>query len=118
MQLLLPYGPLRKLNHIYLISFSLSFLICQMGTIMLITRELKNSADMLAQCLACDRRFFFLFSGHAHGIWKFPGQGSNLHHSSDWGHCSDNAGSLNCCATGELLDRHLIAVNHKHFIIT
>ena len=66
MQLLLPYGPLRKLNHIYLISFSLSFLICQMGTIMLITRELKNSADMLGQCLACDRRFFFSF------FWPCP----------------------------------------------
>ena len=33
--------------------------------------------------------FFFLgFFGHAHGMWKFPGQDSNPCHSSD------NAGSL------------------------
>ena len=31
-----------------------------------------------------------------HGMWKFPGQGSNLHRS-----CS-NTGSLTPCATGEL----------------
>ena len=32
--------------------------------------------------------FSFSFFGHACGMWKFPGQGSNLRHSSN------NAGSL------------------------
>ena len=41
----------------------------------------------------------FIFSG-VHIIWKFPGQGLNLHHSSNPGHCSDDAASLTCCATG------------------
>ena len=27
-----------------------------------------------------------------HGMWKFSGQGSNPRHSSNPGHCSDNAG--------------------------
>ena len=35
--------------------------------------------------------------GHACGMWKFPGQGSNPCHSSD-----NNAGSLTHCATREL----------------
>ena len=39
----------------------------------------------------CPFNFLFVFSfvfGCAHGMQKFPGQGSDLHHSSD------NAGSL------------------------
>ena len=32
-----------------------------------------------------------------------PGQGSNPCHGSKPSHCSDNAGSLSCCTTGELL---------------
>ena len=35
---------------------------------------------------------FIIFS---HGMWKFPGQGSNLHHGNDLSHSSDNAGILN-----------------------
>ena len=34
------------------------------------------------------------FFGHSRGIWKFLGQGSNLSHSSDPSHTSDNARSL------------------------
>ena len=34
--------------------------------------------------------FFWLY----YGMWKFPGQGSNLCHSSDPSGCSDNTGSL------------------------
>ena len=37
--------------------------------------------------------FFFLL-GHTHSMWKFLGQGSNPHHSSDQSHSSDNARSL------------------------
>ena len=33
--------------------------------------------------------------GLAQGMWKFPGQGWNLHHSSDQSPSSDNTGSLN-----------------------
>ena len=36
-------------------------------------------------------------SGCTHGMWKFPGQGSNL------GCCSADARSLTCCTTRELL---------------
>ena len=42
--------------------------------------------------------FFFLF-GHIHGMWKFPGKGLNLYHSSDPSHWGDNTGSLTCQAT-------------------
>ena len=48
--------------------------------------------------------YFFFFFGCAHGIWTFPGQGSNLSHSSDPSHCSDSARSLTHCATRELQD--------------
>ena len=42
----------------------------------------------------------YLFTGHAHGLWKFPGQGSNPHHSSNHDSlCTDNARSLTRCAT-------------------
>ena len=37
-------------------------------------------------------------------MWKFPGQGLNLCHSSTLSRCSDNTGSLSHCATRELLD--------------
>ena len=30
--------------------------------------------------------FFFFFFGHTHSMWKFPNQGSNLHHSSNLSH--------------------------------
>ena len=43
-----------------------------------------------------------MYLGRAHSRQKFPGQGSNLHHSSDPSSCSDKAGSLTCCATGKL----------------
>ena len=35
----------------------------------------------------------FFFFGHALGMQKFPGQGSNPHHSSDPNYSNDNAGS-------------------------
>ena len=38
--------------------------------------------------------FFFLLFGHAGGMWKFPGQGSNLSYSCNQSHSSDNNGSL------------------------
>ena len=40
--------------------------------------------------------FFFFFFGYPHGIQKFPGQGWNLHHSSD------NIRFLTCWGTREL----------------
>ena len=46
--------------------------------------------------------FVFLFFGYTCSMWKFPGQGQKLRHSSDLSHCSDNAGSLTYCATREL----------------
>ena len=43
--------------------------------------------------------FFFFFFGHTHSMWKFLGQGSNLHHSRDPSHCSNNTVSWTCWAT-------------------
>ena len=37
---------------------------------------------------------FFFFFCCTHGMWKFPGQGSNPHHNSDLSRCSDNTSSL------------------------
>ena len=45
--------------------------------------------------------FFF---GHARNIWKFPSQESNPRHSSNQSHSSDNAKSLTCRATRELVE--------------
>ena len=41
--------------------------------------------------------------GDALGTRKFPGQGSNSHDSSDLSHSTDNARSLTCWATRELV---------------
>ena len=46
--------------------------------------------------------FFFFFSGHIYGMWKFLGQGLNLHHSSDLSHCSGHTRSLTHWAMREL----------------
>ena len=46
--------------------------------------------------------FIFCFFGQACGMQKFPVQGSNLHHSSDPSHSSDNDGSFNSWATKKL----------------
>jgi len=43
------------------------------------------------------------FLGHVCGMWKFPGQGLNLCHSSDLSYSSDNTGSLTHLAIGEHL---------------
>ena len=73
-----------------------------------ITQRSKAEAEALYQIKVCvwglsgvgewpfwGSAFFFFF-GCAHIMWKFPGQGSNMHF------CSDSAGSLTNCATGEL----------------
>ena len=44
----------------------------------------------------------FCFSGCAHSIWKFPGQGLNLCYSSNPSCCSASARSLTHCAIVEL----------------
>lgn len=43
---------------------------------------------------------FFLIFGQAHGTWKFPDRGSNLHPSSNPSCCSDR--SLTPCSAREL----------------
>ena len=42
------------------------------------------------------------FFGHAHSMWKFPGQGSNPCLSSDLSCYSDNTRSITHCTTREL----------------
>ena len=51
----------------------------------------------------------FVFFIHTHGMWKFLGQGSNLHHSSDPSCSRNNARSLTHWATRELLWAFLIS---------
>ena len=46
---------------------------------------------------------FLVFFGHTCGMWKFPGQRSDLHHSKSPSHCSDNTRSLTHCTARELL---------------
>ena len=41
-----------------------------------------------------DYYYYHYYFGHAYGMWKLLGQGLNLHHSSNLGHCSDNTRSL------------------------
>ena len=45
---------------------------------------------------------------HTHSIRKFPGQVSNLQHSSNLSHCSDHARSLTHGATRELLEQQFL----------
>ena len=40
------------------------------------------------------QNYFYYYFGHAHGMWKFLGQGSNPSHSSSPSCFSDNARSL------------------------
>ena len=55
------------------------------------------------------------FFNHAHSMWKFLGQGSNLCHRSNPSCCSGNAESLTCCATRELFI-YLFVFASAHFI--
>ena len=49
--------------------------------------------------------YYYFFFGPICSRWKFLGQVSNWHHSSDG---SDNTGSLTCSATKELQRSHVI----------
>ena len=56
----------------------------------------------------------FCLFGHAHGIWKFPGEGLNLCHSGNPSHSCDNARSLTLCTTRELQNGIVFVYNlHK-----
>ena len=64
-------------------------------------KKRKGGEEKSAEFLNLQVDTGFLFSvlfcfvwGQAHGVRTFPGQGSNLHHSSDQSHSSDHAGSL------------------------
>ena len=48
----------------------------------------------LLNLLVFPSRLSDFFFGCTHGMWKFPGQGSNLHHSSNPNHCRQNTRSL------------------------
>ena len=60
---------------------------------------------------ACETKSFFwcvcVCGWHSPGLWKFLGQGSNWHHSSDLSYCSDNDRSLTGCSTRELHETSL-----------
>ena len=55
-----------------------------------------NFSSLPHQCVLL-KNFF----GHAHGIWKFPGQGLNPRHCSYPSCCSDNTTSLTRFSTKE-----------------
>ena len=57
--------------------------------------------------------YYYYFFGCSHGMWKFPGQGSNPPRSSDPSHSSDNAVSLQCCTTRELQNYFLLMTKKK-----
>ena len=58
---------------------------------------------------ACLPLVFFVVVAFRLHLWQVgvprPISGSNLHHSSDPSHCTDNTGSLTLCATRELHHR-------------
>ena len=49
----------------------------------------------------CSCLFVWLIWGHTYGMWKFPGQESNLHHSCNMCHSCAKARSLTCSTTRE-----------------
>ena len=61
----------------------------------------QESVQYLFFCFVFVFVFVFVFS-YTQGLWKFLGQGTNLHHSSHPSHCIDKARSLTCCTTREL----------------
>ena len=73
-----------------------------------LTLPLCIFSDPCTLCYLGTSLFFFPF-GPGHGLQKFLGQGLNTHHGSGLSHCSDDARSLNCCTTRELLGVSLFA---------
>ena len=64
----------------------------------------------------CNFQLYVYFFGHTHNMQKFPGQGSNLSHSSNPSHCSDNNGYLTHWATQELLNSKSKTDEKLHFL--
>ena len=50
-----------------------------------------------------EKKIFLFKFWSAYSMWKFLGQGLNLHHSSNLSLYSDYTGSFTCCATREFL---------------
>ena len=67
---------------------------------------MPTAPALMPHCTAApppvNQLIYFLTTPVACGTWKFPGQGSNPHHSRNPNYCSDNTRSLTCCTTGEL----------------
>ena len=79
------------------------------------TRFLKKMLRMntVTIILSC---FFSDFSGggsHTHGMRKFPGQGSNPHHSSNPSCCRDNTGSSTTRTPGNSSSQTVLQENCK-----
>ena len=72
----------------------------------------SNSASLYLMILSPQLRVLyfhkhFFFFGHAYGIEKLLGQGSNPSHSCNQSHISDNTGSLTHCTTRRTPYGHL-----------
>lgn len=65
-------------------------------------RSIKRDQNSLRLCFIF-LKFFIFFLSHSCSMWKFLAQGSNPHHSSDPGHCSENARPLSHWAKGNSL---------------
>ena len=61
--------------------------------------------------------FVLFFLGHDHGMWKFPGQGSNPWDSHNQSYNSNNTLSLVCWTTRELQKFTVFnLVNRRHLV--
>ena len=73
-------------------------------------------------CLFCSFLTFikciYLFFGHTHGMQKFLGQGSNLGHSCNQCHSSDNARSLTRWATRNSKNISTLRNNNQYTFLT
>ena len=60
----------------------------------------------------------FLAAYTSHGIWKFPGQGSNPCHGLDRFHSCGNAGSLTCSTTREFHGERLFVIQENTLLLS
>ena len=67
-------------------------------------KKIKHRGGFLSFKVCASYMYLFLFfsggRGHTHGMQKFPGQGSDPHHSRNQSYSNDNTRSLTHCATG------------------
>ena len=58
--------------------------------------KVKLALEMTLSTFTYFIKHINFFFGHSQDMWKFPGQGLKLCHSSNLSHCSDKTMSLTC----------------------